>query len=438
MGKSAIVVGGGIAGLYAGLLLTQKNYSVTLVEVAPHFGGLFQSLPFGNGVLFDHGIHYAIETGDADIDRVLFAGVTTQGWQIFDESLPEGHVFRGKLQSHSGCIDARAIDHDQFVRGLGELLTIESPTTVGANLKDELDASFGSTLTEEVYRIAMRKVTGKELEDLAPGSHRRFHIPRLIVLPSAPTKALKTVPAYDERIAFADIRDGTSRIRKFYPRKDGIGAWPRDLVGALEKSGASLRAGTVVERVSTSHDRITNVSLSDGTAMAPDVLVWTAPRALLTRAMGGQPPPPPKFRHVLLLHFLCRKTLTDRLHWISVYDDDLLSYRITLYRNLAPELAYPDGDRVTVEVLCDDPALKADAVGSRVADELVRLGIVDGPIMLVGEQMARNAFPISVSVAPDEPQVLKNLVLGGRDSSAGPFQLSVLNAIRGEVDRVAA
>ena len=50
--KNAVIVGGGMAGILAALLLKDRYETVTLIEKSPHIGGLLNSLhgPDGDAV----------------------------------------------------------------------------------------------------------------------------------------------------------------------------------------------------------------------------------------------------------------------------------------------------------------------------------------------------------------------------------------------------
>lgn len=234
--KTAVIVGGGLAGLFAGLVLMRTGeHFIHIVERAPQTGGLFGSTVFDGGIAYDFGIHYAIETGNATIDNILFEGMNREHWHVFHGSLPQGNVFRGRLNGESGCIDARFIDSALHAKGLVELLAGEAKAQSPETLLDEVREEYGDIYAEEIYRPVMRKLTGRELEELAPGGHHAFHISRLIVLPSRPAKWLKTLPEYDRRIAYAKTSDGSSSVRKYYPRKGGIGKWPQLLTTRLKR-----------------------------------------------------------------------------------------------------------------------------------------------------------------------------------------------------------
>ena len=62
MKQNIIVVGGGILGIFCALYL-RKNKNVTIIEQNSKIGGLFNSIKSKSGIFYDHGCHFARETG---------------------------------------------------------------------------------------------------------------------------------------------------------------------------------------------------------------------------------------------------------------------------------------------------------------------------------------------------------------------------------------
>ena len=442
--RSAIIVGGGIAGLFAGLLLAREgSHDIHLIERDARVGGLFRSTRYPGGPTYDMGIHYAIETGTAEVDSVLFDELVEDEWHIFSDSLPEAHVFGGRLNIESGCIDARALPDDLYTRGLVELLDCRDAPTDVRTLAEELETEYGPTFTEHIFRPVMRKLTGCELEALAPGAQHRFHIPRLIALSSDAAKRLKRLPEFDRRIAYTRISDGRSAIRKFYPRHGGIGGWPERMANRLVAAGTRISTGVRVDGVTTDGGRATSVVLSNGEILSCDLLIWTVPLVFLARALGARiAQTRPTFRHVLLLHYFFEKGVIPDIHWVSIYDENRAVYRATLYDNIAPA-DFLDGSRVTVEVLRSASGGDVEETNRQVRGELADLGLVeDVPSgRLMGHEWLPNALPLKLAEndsdtpSPDPLNGLANVIAVGSATGGTFSQTAVLESVMAEIGR---
>ena len=449
--KNAVIVGGGIAGLFAGLLIARAGqHLVHLVERDTRVGGLLQSTRYRGRLNYDKGIHYAVETGNTKIDSILFEGMSEDKWHVFRTSLPQGNVFGGRLNSDSGCIDARVLAADLQARGLVEILDGRAAPADVPHLAEALEAEYGPTYTEHIFRPVMRKLAGRALEQLGPDAHGSFGISRLIVLPSRAAKRLKGLPEYDKCIAYTRTSDGRSPIRKFYPRDGGIGMWPEMLARRLADAGARIHTAATIDTVTADNGRIKSVMFSDGQRLPCDLLVWTVPLPVLARALGtGVSGTAPVFRHELLLHYLFDKEVTPELHWISIYDEGAVAYRVTLYDNIAPGND-SDGSRVTVETLWSEYPEDIEEISERVKDELGDLGLVDdarsGEFM--GHEWIVNAFPLQLAGRrpsapvphgpPSAIDELTNLVAAGRGAGMTFSQSAILESTLSEVERYVA
>ena len=59
--KKAVIIGGGLAGLFSANLLIQKGFKVNIIENSKQLGGLISSIKFKK-YYFDHGSYIAQET----------------------------------------------------------------------------------------------------------------------------------------------------------------------------------------------------------------------------------------------------------------------------------------------------------------------------------------------------------------------------------------
>lgn len=370
--RSVTIVGGGIAGLVAALTL-REGFKVTLVEKEPDCGGLLKSITGKTGARFDYGTHVLSETGDSQLDALLFGGVSAAGWNRF-QVIRSGTFFRGKLHAQSGFIDARDIP------GAAAEILSTRPFEGARSLAEFSLNHFGSVLTEQVARPQMKKQFAVPLEDLQPDNP--FFMRRVVAFEPERTRELKKDPFFDAKLAFNSNAEGVGAKVHYYPKGGGVGAWVDLIVADLAKSGVEVLTGRSAASVSAR-----GIVLDDGRALAHDRLVWTIPPSMLLKSLGldstGGPPPTTP---VTLFHFVFDKPFLADNHYIACYDEDLKTYRVTLYPNLRGDGAAPHN--CTVEVI-------GEASEAEVRAELSALGLVaeDAQTLCVDSARLPAGFP---------------------------------------------
>lgn len=335
--STAIVVGGGIAGLLAARLLVRQHDRVVLVERDRACGGLLGSITDEAGLAFDLGAHVLSETGVPEIDGLLYGGLEEPHWRAF-HVLRAGNWFGGRMYPHSPFPDARVLDAETLRQGLDELRHAATHRSLPPprHLGEAMQQRFGATLATTVVAPVVRKQLGTGLEELHPDTP--FAIRRIVCADAEESRRLKQEPCLSEPLAFASYEEGVGSIRHYYPRHGGIGQWADSFAAGLRRDGVEIACGITVTSLTHAAGRVSTVCLSDGRNLDCDQLAWTLPAALLLRAANipfeGRPPP---IRSVGLFHLVFDKPFLDSNYHITCYDEDLHSFRITLYPNLRGE-----------------------------------------------------------------------------------------------------
>lgn len=392
---TAIVVGGGIAGLYSAILLKNTYEKVYLVEQGEQLGGLLRSFQNEHGDWFDYGTHFITGTEISEVNQVILDNNWTQDWQHF-ENEKGGNFFNGKLSENCLFVDAKDIG-DHYYRGLSEFLEIVDFSGEYANSEQQLEGMFGKTFTREIFIPALCKLFCVDtLVDININAHLRFGMKRLRILNQKATEAIKIVPSYDDRISHHQFIGQAARLQ-FYPKDGGVGKWVDQFEKKLSEIGVEVICGESVTDIEHENGLIKNISLSDGKKLACDKLVWTVPLVFLFRAAGiACKTQRPTLIHTTLFHYvLDEKPLTDN-HFFFCYDPKFLPFRVTLYSNLQPEISdRTQRYRVTVEVLSKE-ALDKDKMQLSVLEDLKKMGIFsqDIKVLYSHSETIPQGFPV--------------------------------------------
>lgn len=436
--RPVVVVGGGIAGLLAANWVQACGLPVVLIERADACGGLLRSYRDEDGNAFDQGTHVPAMTGDARVDRLLFdeAGLDWQDVPV----LRVGNVFAGVLNDRSQFIDISALAPSLYQACFTGLLNSLTTDRDAPSLEAALLAHFGEPLARKVFFPLLRRFYVAPFDQLSASSHRFLGYGRVIAGSAEVCRELKRSAVYDAKVAFRDYLEGRSAVRYRYPRNGGVGSWVEALCERLRAGGGRILTGAQVQGVGHAAQVL---SLANGERLGFEQLVWTAPLALLAKALGlPVASAPPRFLPLRLFHFLLDRPAACDCHYLYLNDPAARAFRITLYDNVLQRNEAPW--RLTVEAL-DAPGETTGQQAAAVLREL-RDAAVLAPgceARLVLEQSIGNGFP-EVTLAQDaanrelRERVLEHapeLVLCGRNASDAFFTTDVLLDTAAQLER---
>lgn len=373
-----IVLGGGIGGMAASLLLADRGVSVTLIEAGRQLGAGWRSVPTEGG-LADLGIRVPRESGDARADALIFRGDVE--WHRIGPRAAEGHIVAGRLNADTPCPDARALPAPILAEARAEMLVrafIPDPGATAAHLGERLDCIFGPTLMAHLLRPACLALLGAEPEALAPRAAEARLPARVVIAERGETEQLREIGELAHRLAHpraSDAPGGDARAY-LYPRGGGIGRWIASLEAALARAGVEIRTGTRIAGLKRAGTRIGGVWLEGGGALDCDQLILAAaPRAVSVLPIAPETTLPVQAR---LLTF--EGAAPPPLDWIVSYDPETPFMRLGFPDRL--EGRAPARWRIMAEM-----RVRGGEAPSSVAlvHALAGLGLVPSPARLVAE-----------------------------------------------------
>lgn len=447
MQTAHIIVGGGLGGLFSAKVLIERGYSnIVIVEKSLEIGGLLQHImienPLGDGndFHFDQGTHFVLEPDDPYLRQMVRSDIPLEEYTSFNGSLHEAHILNGHLYEQSGCPSILSFPLEVQRKIKDELETLhQAPedTQESENFYEECIKRYGDTATNLVYKPAYKKFTGMALDALDVSMGNFFAPGRLIVDDRETSILLKKDPDWNWRIAFSNCNDSVSDIVKYYPRTSGIGHWLETMALNLQKNGVRILTDTTIDQIETEKAHIKNITLSSGEKLECEKLIWSLPAIFLAMQTGiDVPSKKPVMRQVSLVHFLLDQRPIERPHWVTVYDQNLLSYRITLYDNFTP--SHHNVFRITVEILHDDE-FNEEGLEDKIFAELKTLSIVPPETrkLWVGRANKPQGFPVlsashrQIYIKQNQilEQTYNNVAIVGRRPDTGGGQLAIMNHI---------
>ncbi len=423
--KNVCVVGAGIAGIIAAYFEALKGHNVTLIEADARAGGLLKS-DLTSGGYFDYGTHILSETGEEELDNLIFSGLTSSNCFI-ESKIRVGNYFNNRMNYKSCHVDASSIASDLFNKGCIELLRTDHLSGED-NLELFMSNKFGQTFYETIFKPVVMKYIGTHPKELAVQSGWFFDMSRVLAFDDNITQSLDKLEVYASKLAHHTRVDG---VLKYYPKAGGMGSIIDSLMLKLGEQNVDVKLGYRTTKISHDNGKISSL-VANGENIEVDKLIWTLPSSLLAfLANIGMKVSPPLFRKTGLYDFTFSAPLNSLATYINVYDVNFKAGRITLYQNLGDA----DNFSCTVEVLADDN-VALETLTQEILGELTAMDIVSEENDCIFSQFRPipNGFPILTNKFVEEQEQVnsycedffQNVSFVGRASSEVFFMKDVL------------
>lgn len=448
MKAAKIVVGGGIAGILAAILLKKKQADarVILIESEAECGGLLRSIVDDQGHEFDYGTHIVGQTGIDELDAILLKDIDDDWYEL--PKLKPGNFVNGHFHKYSQLLYAAALPKEQLTKGTYELLSADfSQAENATNLQDYCLHTYGKTFTDELMAPLMQKLLGAPLAELDKRAHRLFGYERLILGPARMMQELKKSEHLNDILAYESYDEGVSSARNYYPKNGkGVGLWVSDLVNQARQLGVDICTATKVTGVTVDNKAVTQVVTEQLGAIDCEELVWTIPMFPLL-AMTDLPFTPqyrPNLRPIRLHHYVLDRPFNTHNFHVYCNDPKMSSFRVTLYPNIAYDGEQNGQYRCTVEVLSEKTD-NIDQLEQEILTELITMGIISPEAQVISQftTLLTNGFPVYSNGFVRELQRqhecvsshLENVKLLGKASAKHFFMTDVLAEVFNDINK---
>jgi protoporphyrinogen oxidase len=389
-----VVVGGGIAGLVAALLLAErKNRKVIVVERESEIGGLLRCFDYGTHGVFDYGMHNMYETGIADLDDILFGLLPRDEWQLLEGSQRDlaGLVFSGRVQHNSPYPDLRSLPEEQWRRCASGFFQQLSDGTKwgGDNAFDESRTRLGLDIASLVIEPAVKKQFGLEARELSSFATRLTTLSRVVMFNEPVFGDLMVSDAIRDRLAYPEQRNLPQRWasgkKAYYPRAYGMYRLIDALRQRLQRAGVTLLTSTQVGSLEWANGAVGGLSLqhaSGRTRRVDDLgqLVWTSGLPGLGGGLGldlkGYAFDPA--RKTVVVNLLLKESpAMGDLYYLYCYEQGCSTFRITNFAAYCDGAKRAGGYPVAVELLLDEPLPSREEMGNIALRELKQFGVIE-------------------------------------------------------------
>lgn len=409
MRRPVFVVGGGISGMMASLLLARKGVQVTLLEGCDQLGGLLQSFNYGPSGYFDYGVHIPSDTGLEELDDILFGLLPKEDWSIFVRQKRDlvGVHSHGKLHLESPYLDARALPVAKYKECLADFFRhLGKPSEKNSNSAfDEAEARFGSVIANELVAPALEQVFKFPAKQLSTLASAIIPTNRIVLFGPESAANLTQSEILREKIGFVDQRnlpgEWCSPLRSYYPKKFGMFRIIEKLRAHLIGEGVQILVNAHIKDFRIESGRIAEISYSHGDQVQQsriDHLFWSAGLFALAKTLGivSKAPSDPPLRTVTANFLLSRPLDAGDVYYFYCYEPGFATFRVTNYANYCREAVRDGAYPVTMElILRDGENLESERLCELAKSELRDLSVLAGgsEILFGKAEVLRQGFP---------------------------------------------
>ena len=345
--KTVAIIGAGPAGITAAYQLTKKGVSVRVFEVSSSVGGLARTIDLW-GQKVDLGPHRFL-SNDPRVNQIWFevigedfdmvdrlTRIYYQGRFLFYPLKPLNALGNLGVLEATRCMTSYGVQ--RFRRATGQ-----------SCFEDWVVNRFGRRLFEIFFKTYSEKLWGVPCSEIDSD----FAAQRI--------KKLSLSDAI--RNAFG-ARNGTKHktlADQFAYPHGGSGELYTRMAEYVQRNGGTVECGQPIRRVLAQDGRVTRIEFENGEQSVFDEVISTMPLNQLVKRLPDVPPDVAaaaeslRFRNTILVYLKVEETELFPDNWLYIHSPELLTGRVTNFRNWVPQLYGSDKATIlALEYWCND------------------------------------------------------------------------------------
>jgi protoporphyrinogen oxidase len=414
------VIGAGPAGATAAYELSKSGHRVDLFEASPFVGGMARTFDLWDQRV-DVGPHRFFSS-DARVNR-LWLEVVGRDYKMVERLTRifyNGKFFLYPLQATDALKTLGLLEAGRCIASYGQ--TRLHPPTELDTFEDWVVARFGRRLFEIFFKTYSEKLWGISCRDLDSD----FAAQRI--------KKLSLFEAAKAALFGGGGSKHKTLVDRFAYPTGGTGMVYQRMVDSVAKRGGQVHLRTPVVSVEArAGETGAKVTVEGKGTKSYDYVVSSMPLTLMVERLPNVPEPvlratrELRFRNTILVYLLVDSPTLFPDQWLYVHSSDLLTGRVTNFRNWVSELNGSSKNSIlALEYWCndDDAIWKEDEeqLVARAKREIAKTGLLGAARIIEGKAVRvprcypvyRRGYRDSVSSVVEHLRPIKSLIPIGR------------------------
>lgn len=423
---SVTILGGGLAGLSAGVELSANGIDVEVLEKQSDVGGLAKGFDHGD-FIFDYGPHRFHTQKEWILERIK----NIVGDDFLLRNRKSEILLQGKFYDYP-------VNAKNAVFSMGALkimqIGIDYITTVLKNkISSKPDDSFESWVTNRYGKIMYSIFFG-------PYTEKVWGVHPSQLSPDWASQRITLLNLFDvvKKAIIKPKNEPRTIVSTFYFPKKGIGEISEKMVEVLNKNNDTVLLDVGIKEVKREGDKISAITYEcNGKIIEKkyDYVISTIPITDFIKLLNPEPPGQIldatnalNFRAIVFVFLKLNREHVTNNNWTYFPDKDIIFARISEPKNFSPKMSPKDKTSLCVEVMCnegdavwmqDDNAIIKKVISDLVKTSFIEQKNVDDAFV----RRVTHAYPTYLKGYETHLNMLmgylrqiKNLELAGRNS----------------------